>query len=236
MAYIPRSSFSSTPGAIPSQIQKKHKFRAFNILSSLIIIGTLMSTVGVFFYSGYAERQLNNAKAALQEESDVDNEKYIEEISLYQKKLSIATHLLDTHISPSHLFQILEDVTNETVQFKSLEFTYDPGFEMDLVVTGVTPEFASLALQEIKFQHDALFSDFVLTDIALLAQESNVFAPKKVSFTVSGLFDKDLILYTGKKDQQALPVMEISAEPDASEPVASSTDTSINAEANTPTP
>ena len=236
MAYIPRSSFSTTPGAIPTQIQKKHKFRAFNILSSLIIAGTLVSTVGVFFYSGYAERQLNDAKTALQEESDIDNEKYIEEISLYQKKLGIATHLLDTHIAPSHLFQILEDVTNETVQFKSLEFTYDPGFEMDLVVTGVTPDFASLALQEIQFRHDALFSDFVLTDIALLAQEANVYEPKKVSFTVSGLFDKDLILYTGKKDEQVLPVIDIVAEPDIPVPVASSTDTSANAEANTPTP
>src|SRR3989338_5039244 len=224
MAYIPRSSFSSTPGAIPTQIQKKHKFRAFNILSSLIIIGTLVSTVGVFFYAGYAERQLNSAKNALQEESDVDNEKYIEEISLYQKKLGIATHLLDTHIAPSHLFQILEEVTNDTVQFKSLEFTYDPGFEIDLVVTGVTPEFASLALQEIQLDHDALFSDFVLSDISLLAQETNVFAPKKVGFTVSGIFDKDLVLYTGKKGDQVLPVIEIAAEPVVADPMASSTD------------
>lgn len=236
MAYIPRSSFSSTPGVIPTQIQKKHKFHAFNILSSLVIIATIVSTIGVFFYAGYAERQLNNAKTALQKESDVDNEKYIEEISVYQKKLGIATHLLDTHVSPSHLFQILEEATNDTVQFKSLEFTYDPGFEIDIVVNGVTPEFASLALQEIQFGHDALFSDFVLSDISLVEQDANTFASKAVGFTVTGLFDKDLVLYTGKKDEQALPVLEVAPESVSSEQATSSTDASTNVDTNTPTP
>ncbi|MFZ2253259.1 MAG: hypothetical protein WAW13_03765 [Minisyncoccia bacterium] len=235
MAYIPRSSFSSTPGVIPTQIQKKHKFHAFNILSTLVIVGTLVSTVGVFFYAAYAERQLNNAKTALQEESDVDNEKYIEEISVYQKKLAIATHLLDTHIAPSHLFQILEETTNDTVQFKSLEFTYDPGFEIDLVVTGLTPAFASLALQEIQFGHDALFSDFVLSDVSLVEQDANAFGPKKVGFTVTGLFDKDLVLYTGKKDENSLPVLDVAPESIISES-ASSTSEDINADTNTPTP
>lgn len=226
MAYIPRSSFTSgaAAGAIPAQVKKRRTIRIFGVLSMIMIIGSLASVVVTFLYKEYAVNQLEASKAALQKESDVDNEKYIEEIRVYDKKLRVAEYLLDTHIAPSHIFEKLEGSAKETVQFESLEFSYDPGFEAALEVDGVTKEFASLALQKIQFSEDALFSEFVLHDVSLITEEERneasgeVSRPDsigKVGFTVTGLFDKDWLMYTGAQSTEALPSVE--TQPDMSE-------------------
>lgn len=222
MAYTPRSSFTpgQTSSAIPVQIKKRRTIRVFGALSILMIVGSLMGTAGVFLYKEYAMKQLEGAKLSLQKESDVDNEKYIEEIRKYDRKLKIATYLLDTHIAPSNLFESLEGSTKQTVQFETLDFTYDPGFDATLVVGGVTKEFASLAQQKIQLDADGLFSDFVLHDIGLISEESIVdssseetVAPSesvgKIGFTVTGLFQKDLLLYTGENTQKELPITDV---------------------------
>lgn len=208
MAYIPRSSLTpSSNGAIPAQIERKRSLRVLGVLSMLILIGSLAAAAASFLYKQYSLTQLGEAKTALQAVSDIDNEKYIEEIRLYDKKLRIASRVLDAHIAPTNIFQKLEGATKETVQFESLEFSYDPGFEATLVVKGLTKEFASMALQKIQFSEDGLFSHFVLHDIGVVTENSKDTGAQKelkpsdvdskVGFTVTGLFKKDGLMYTG---------------------------------------
>ena len=222
MAYIPRSSFTPTNAsvAIPAQVKKRRTIRVFGLISAFMIVSAVLGTVFVFLYAEFSLNQLETAKIALQKESDVDNEKYIEEIRLYDKKLRIANYLLDTHITPSNLFEKLESSIKQTVQFEKLEFSYDPGFEATLAIEGVTKEFASLALQEIQLDSDGIFSKYVLHDIALVAdsaiesdsegQEPND-SEEKVTFKITGVFEKDLLIYTGD-EINTLPVENNSSE------------------------
>lgn len=202
MAYIPRSSLTNTPVIVPSQIQKKHTFQVFNFIAIFVTVGTLLATVGVFFYFGYANGQLNIVKNSLSQKSAVGNEKNIEEIYTYQKKLQIAQHLLDAHIAPSRLFAALENSVNSTVQFQSLEFSYDPGFTANLSILGVTSEFDYLALQKIKLTEGSIFSNFVLSKIGLVDSKSGETSVKNVGFSISGVVQNDQFSYTGKVPEE----------------------------------
>ncbi len=218
MAYTPRSSFvpKGSVSAIPAQVKKKRTIRIAGSLSVIMVIGSLVATISSFLYEEYLLKQLTNANVELQQQSNIDNEKTIDEIRQYDEKLRIARQLLDTHIAPSLIFEKLEESTKETVQFTSFEYAYDPGFNATLEVQGVTEEFASVALQKMQFNDDVIFSTFVLDDISLTSgKEADAKASiqssgkKIVGFTVSGLFNKDELLFKGTEPDPVVPEVDV---------------------------
>lgn len=236
MAYIPRSSFSQAPGVIPMQLKKKHTIRVFSLLGTLLMIVSLIATAGVFFYKGHLEKQLSAAQAELNALSDSDNERRMAEIEVYDRKLNVAHNLLDNHIAVSRVFAKLEDVTKQTIQFKSFEFLYDPGFEAELTLTGDTPELGYVALQKTQLFKDGIFSDFMVRSITTrpLTPEEEGVPPAStqkrdadegieselgVGFEVIGLFDMDALAFTGESlvRNQPVPMFTESSEvaPDA---------------------
>ncbi|HEU4677310.1 MAG TPA: hypothetical protein VFS75_01165 [Candidatus Paceibacterota bacterium] len=202
MAYIPRSSLipNETASAIPVQMKKRRTIHAFGLAATLIFLLSLFCAVGIFLYKGVLEKRLEDAKQSLGAVSDGGNQKKIDEIRLYNDRLRVARSLLDNHVATSRIFEEIENSTKKSVQYRSLEFVNDPGFEATLTLTGDTKEFSSIALQKMQILEDSLFSDFVLQDITTSktakAQGETATAPQAgISFKVVGVFKKDLISY-----------------------------------------
>ncbi|MCF7815725.1 MAG: hypothetical protein K9M10_03325 [Candidatus Pacebacteria bacterium] len=208
MTYIPRSplGFKDTSGAVPAHVKKKHTFRIFNFIAGTLITVSFASAVGVFLYTSHAQTQLEMAKSNLQKESMNDSTKSIEEISLFDHKLNVAQYLLDNHIAPSLLFSELEGSTKESVQYDQFKFTYDPGFDAVLTLTGSTRDFSSVALQKMQFKRAGVFREFVVKDISVKNETGDVIngidpdaAKRAVSFGITGLFDTKYLAYTGER-------------------------------------
>jgi hypothetical protein len=219
MAYIPRSSFSQAPGVIPMQVKKKHTIRVFSLLGTLLMTLSFIATAGVFFYKDYLQKQLSAAQVELDSISSSDNEKKMAEIETYDRKLSVAHNILDNHIAVSRIFTELESVTKQTVQFKSFDYLYDPGFEVEVTLTGDTQELKSVALQKMQILQDGIFSDFVVRNITAQSlvvneddetnknqqnnREDDTESDLGVGFEVVGLFDIDALAYTGETESMA---------------------------------
>lgn len=219
MAYVPRSSFipKEASGAIPTRVRRKRTIHIFSLLTTLLLVASVAAAVGVYLYQDFLENRLEAAKTALNEISQAENESKMEEIRIYDEKLQLVHTLLDNHLAPSLLFEEIENSTKETVQFQSLEYTYDPGFEALLMLGGNTEEFTSLALQKMQFLEDTMFSEFLINEISNSngdsadEEEADI---DGVTFKVNGLFRKDLIEYSG---ESAVPnIEETSVEEDDS--------------------
>ena len=185
------------------QIKKRRSVHVFSMLSSIIFIASLGAAVGLYFYNGVLEGRLEEAKIALSEVDEMENDRKIEEIRIYNEKLKIAENLLDNHIAASSIFEEIENSTKVTVQFDTLEYVYDPGFEAELTLAGNTEEFTGVALQKMQLIEDSLFSDFLIRNITTRqdADTNDAGAPRSdgnIGFTVNGLFRKDVIEYTGE--------------------------------------
>ena len=212
MPYIPRSPI--TTGSIPKIVKKKHTFRVFGFIATLMILGSLASIIGTFAYKQYALSRLETTRQKLVEVSSVDVTKDIEELTQFDKKLNIAQHLLDNHIAPSKIFKAIETTTKDTIQFTNLEYTYDPGFQALLELTAGTNELATVALQDIEFMKDTIFTEYDVREI-----NANVSIQDKpassndtshsITFNVKGAVEKKLFAYTG---QQTIDSSEISNE------------------------
>lgn len=226
MAPNPRSSFipKETSGVIPMQIKKRRSVHVFSMLSSVIFLASLVAAIGMFFYGGMLEKRLEESKVALSQVDEIENDRKIEEIRIYNEKLMIAEDLLDNHIAPSRIFEEIENSTKVTVQFDTLEYIYDPGFEAELTLAGNTAEFTGVALQKMQLLEDSLFSDFLVKDIST-SQDSDAATGASsaqrpdgtVGFTVNGLFRKDVVEYTGEGRSSAEATVNISAEPEEGE-------------------
>lgn len=220
MAYIPRSSFDQTPGAIPMQVKKKHSIRVFSLLSTIILVVTIATTAGLFLYKNQLEKKILSAQTTLNSASDSTSEKKIHEIEVYDRKLTAAQSLLNNHIATTRLFNALEDSAKQTVRYTTLEYKYDPGFDAELTLGGDTREFESVALQKMQFLKDNVFSDYVVRDITSgsfnkpLKDTSSRQETKGTSeelgveFKVVGVFKNSELKYSGGPYKESLPDAE----------------------------
>ncbi len=213
MAYVPRSSFipKETNPSIPAQMLRRRTVNVFNLIASLLLILSFVSAIGLYFYEQYLMGELEQSKAALDQASNSSDGEKIEEIRLYDNKLAVARTLLDNHISITRLLSEIEDSTKATVQFRTLEYTYDPGFDISLTLSGNTEDFASVALQKMQYLDDRFFSNYVVTDISTSESAAVQSGGKdtssvqlnpqaKVGFSVEGHFKKEYVEYTGRDE------------------------------------
>ena len=209
MTYIPRSPLNATsaPSAIPLQVRKRRTIHVFSILATTILILSCVGAVGSYFYKDFVvTKRLNEAKDALASVSSASDTEKIEEVRIYDEKIKRANELLEKHIATSRIFEAFENVTKQTVQFSSLEFSYDPGFEANVTLKANTSELTSVVLQKMQFLKDTVFSSFVIKDITSLKDDPSLNPDEgskaAVDFTVTGVFKTGLLEYTGKEAEE----------------------------------
>jgi hypothetical protein len=216
MAYVPRSSFipKETSGAIPLQVRRKRTIHVFKLITMLVFTASIAGTAGLFFYKDYADKELIQKKETLSAKID-DTESKIEQIRIYNTKLSTARALLDAHLAPSGIFEELEDSTKQTVQFEAFEYTYDPGYDATLTLGGKTNDLTSVALQKAQYFEDGTFTDFRVDGITKSAEIEEDGSDSEVVFNVTGRLKKRMFNFEGILDE-AVPANPLDAETDES--------------------
>lgn len=212
MTYLPRSSFAQGSEGIPTQVKKKQTIQIVGVLGTFMLIVSVLSVGGMYFYERHLNIQLGTLKAELDSFNHEENENKMTEIKEYDEKLISARSLLDNHVAISRLFGIIGNSTKETIRFTSLEYTYDPGFEVELTLVGDTKELESVVLQKMQFIRDSLFSNFLVEDISVASADildsqnnrqpvsnvdTNAIEKLGVGFSVKGVFEKNPIRYDG---------------------------------------
>jgi hypothetical protein len=189
-----------TPGAIPKVVKKKHTFRVFGFIATSMILLSLVSVAGVYAYKEISLSQLTSAKEALNAVSSAQVANDIHELEVFHNKVSAAEYLIENHLSPSKLLEALEASTKQTIQFTTFTYTYDPGFQALLEMSGGTSDFMSVAVQNIEFLADSIYTEHVIDQISSTVsaeQDTQEIADYPVTFTVRGDVDKSLFAYTG---------------------------------------
>jgi hypothetical protein len=206
MADIPRSSFipKQTSGAVPSRIKKKKHFHALSYSATVILVASLALGGGTFFYKDYLASQLESEKQALNEERNRFNQSDIASVQELDYKLSVARLLLDTHISPSKVFDVLELTTREQVQFTDFAFSQQPSQNVSLSISGGTEEFKTVALQVLTYGRDALMSNADVTEIGntipsveSIGNSGVANTEYSINFTVEGSLAAGALMYDG---------------------------------------
>lgn len=144
-SFIPQAPVSApTPGARRSS---GGGFDMLMLLALVLFIASAVLAVGVFLYVQYEQAaaaskldQLQRAKAAFEPA-------LIAELTRLDDRMRAADDVLASHIAPSTVFKLLEQLTLQTVAFNSFDFTAQNNNELSLTMQGLAQSVNSIALQ-----------------------------------------------------------------------------------------
>ena len=159
-------------------------------LATILLLLSLVSAGGVFAYGRFLESSITNKKEALQKARAAFEPELIRELSHLDMKFKTSEELLTNHIAVSGIFDLLEDITLETVRFTDFSFGLDPK-GIRLSMSGTARSFTSVALQSDEFGKNRFISEPLFSGFDL-DERGNV------TFSVTAIVDPSVVSYVGR--------------------------------------
>jgi hypothetical protein len=176
------------------------------LLSSVIIIAVLLFSAGLFLFRLTVEATIEQQYADLKTAGEAFDQNFIGQATRLNKRIGSAQKILDNHLAPSAIFELLEEFTLQTISFKSFEFSDNVDGKIVVKGSGEGDSFASVVLQSDEFGKTGFMRDVLFSDL-----QPNTAG--NVNFTFEATLDPDLVSYSRgivpvQTEQEELPAVE----------------------------
>lgn len=223
MDQVPQSSFipRQTGNAVLEPPRRRRgRLNLLSFFSLVSFFGALMLSVGVFLLKQTNVEMLESRKQELSERRNLFKQDDIESIRQLDTQIRTATYLLDGHVAPSVLLDLLERTTQDEIQYTDFAFARRPSGSVSVTMTGIAPRFNTVARQAMRFADENFFRRVIFSGL-------DKPIPEYVTFEVNFDIAKDAIAYD--VDISALDTLDASVDV-TTEGVASSTDEALDLE------
>ncbi len=163
-SFIPHDAASLTGGSSRGRQQGG--------LSDLILLLTIVMFVAsialggsVFLYEEYLSTSAANKVEQLQRAKDAFEPSLIHTLTRLDDRMHVADQLLAEHIAPTAFFQILQQASLTTIEFKTLDFDAADKQRITIKMTGVAQSVNSIALQADLFSKNGTITNPIFSDI-----------------------------------------------------------------------
>lgn len=159
-SFIPQS-----PVVSPTNKRRRGgNFDFFVLLALVLFVASATLAVGVFLYVQFLQSsntskldQLNRARQAFEPA-------LIQELTRLDDRMRAADKVLAGHVAPSALFDLLEQLTLQTVAFSSFDFTTSDNV-ITLTMLGLAQSVNSIALQADLLSRSGVIVNPIFSDI-----------------------------------------------------------------------
>jgi len=173
----------------PGVVSRRHDgMGVFSLLSVVILLLVIAFGVGVYMYKLSLEQQIKAQFASLEKTRDSFEPEFVDEATRLSDRIRSAREILDSHLSPSVIFALLEEYTLQTVAFENFEFSDGAEGNVKVNASGIASGFASIVLQSDSFGETGFLKDVLFTDLQV-DEEDNV------GFSFEATVDPKLVLY-----------------------------------------
>lgn len=188
---------------IPKRVDAAPSRRASSVtlptfIGILALVLSILAAAGAFGYQKILQGSIARKQGQLEDARAAFDPELVRELERLDARLTMSQELLNTHRSPSGLFDFLEDFTLQSVQFTSFELTVSPAGDIQLAMEGEAPDFASIALQSEEFGNDPRIENPIFSDLAVSDTGT-------VTFTFSGAIDPSVLAYDASAPVEAAP-------------------------------
>ncbi len=184
-SFIPKKTFDV--GGPPARSPKSSLSGIISFVAFIIFMLSIVGGVGVFLYGRFLVASIASKKESLERARAAFEPELIRELSRLDSKLRLSQSLLDAHVAPSAIFDLLESLTLETVRFTDMSYSMDEkGIRLSL--SGEALSFASIALQSDEFGKNRRITEPVFSGLSL-DDKGNVI------FTVEAFVDPSVLSY-----------------------------------------
>ncbi|MEX0933243.1 MAG: hypothetical protein WDZ74_00675 [Candidatus Paceibacterota bacterium] len=205
-SFIPKQPLVGQESGSPRYTKRRRESSSpFVGLSVLMFTLSLLVFGGVWGYTLFVEREIQDMEVRLEEQRQQFQPAEIAEYKRFDDRLKVAASILNNHIALSEIFSLLEEVTLPSVRYTTFDFSKDEIVSTEAEVDGVivqTPAserlsialggeagtFEDIALQAEEFKknqfvRNSTFSTFQLNETGM------------IGFAIQATLDPSLIGY-----------------------------------------
>jgi len=181
----------------------------FILIAIVALAASLALAAGVFLYDRFLEANAQKKSTQLERARQAFDPNLITELVRLDSRLQAADAVLANHLAPSELFNLLEELTLQSVSYDSLDYSIGEGDAITISMKGKAHSVNGVALQASVFgQHNAI-SNPIFSDLDLVSDG--------VAFKVSAQVNPSAIRYSTIFTQYSTGVDDLDFFDDASE-------------------
>ncbi len=135
------------------------------LVSLVLFFASVVLAVGVFLYVQYLSTAAESKRAQLQRAKEAFEPALISELTRLDDRMKAADEVLATHTAPSDIFELLQQLTLQTVAFSNFSFTAQNDTEMGIAMQGVAQSVNSIALQADLLARSGLILNPIFSNI-----------------------------------------------------------------------
>jgi len=197
-SFIPKKPIQTQVGKVGSA--RKDGINFFMLIAVILFLASLLLTAGVFAYKLTVQGSIESQIRTLEKAQQAFDPKFVVKASRLNSRIINANDILNSHLAPSEIFDLLEEFTLQTVTFSSFKFEDGEDGTIKILASGEGDSFRSIVLQSDKFGESGYLRDVLFS--GLEPTEFN-----NIAFSFEASLDPQLILY-----RKSLSLIEIEAE------------------------
>ena len=174
-----------------TQVREEKSSKGVNLVlfvSLILFLATLLVAGGVFVYQTLLDRQEQSLARSIDRAREAIEPELVGSLERIDSRIESTQQILDDHFAVSAVFDLLEQLTLESVSFDGLLFTVEPNGKIILKLSGVSRDYSSVALQSVIFGENRFIENPIFSDLQLDHRGN-------VSFGFSTNINEQLVLY-----------------------------------------
>lgn len=164
-------------------------FSFLTLLAGVVMVAVVLFSLGLFLYRLSLEQRIEEQYATLEKVKESFDPNFLEQATRLNKRIVSAGKILDDHLAPSAIFDLLEEFTLQTISFKTFEFSDNVDGKIIVNGAGEGDSFASVVLQSDEFGKSGFMRDVLFSDL-----QPNTTG--NVNFAFEATIDPKLVLYS----------------------------------------
>ena len=158
------------------------------LLAVVALAASLALAAGVFLYDRFLDTNAQRKGEQLARAQQAFEPELIRELIRLDARLQAADVILGSHLAPSELFNLLEELTLQSVSYESLNYQINDDDSIQISMRGKARSVNGVALQASVFgQHNAvtnpIFSDLDFVSEGVTFQVSATVNPSAIRYT-----------------------------------------------------
>ena len=160
----------------------------FVLLGVVALAAALALAAGVFLYDRFLDTNAQRKGEQLARAQQAFEPELIRELIRLDARLQASDDILARHLAPSELFNLLEELTLQSVSYESLNYSVNEDESIRITMKGKARSVNGVALQASVFgQHNAvtnpIFSDLDFVSDGVTFQVSAIVNPSAIRYT-----------------------------------------------------
>lgn len=190
-SFIPKQNKTSTSFGVSSSVSEKSSGNTdiFSYIPIVVFLISLVLSGGVFLYQGYLKNAIKNSAIVLEREKANFEPALMQELSDLDMKLNLSREILDKHISPIPIFDLVEKLALKNTQFSDFSYKVDSSGDVFVEMSGITGSYNDVALQSNILAKDTYISDIIFSGLSVEEDD-------RVSFKVNFKVDPRILKFS----------------------------------------